>query len=368
MSPILPVIRAQDRWLADVLVSAFHSVRAEDNPLRLPGVKRSVVILVDGLGSHNLTARSAHARNIATLSRTDVLSGFPTTTAAALSTLMTGRSPGETGMVGYAIRDPSTGAIVNQLSGLDAIDVSEWQPLPTVWEINADVPAAIVSSPRYRDSGLTRAILRGAPYVDAKSYADRLGALDDFLATHRTGIAYIYIPELDMAAHASGVQSDQWIRKLEDLDGFVADVRRRLNESDGLLITADHGVIDVPPTRHLMVPAESRLLDGVTVGGEPRFLHLYSDQPEDTLSLWRESEGSRAHVVSRDEAIAAGWFGTVTDVARDRIGDVLVTPRGESVYYIDGVATAQSLAMVGQHGGLSRTETLVPLLRGGAYA
>ena len=347
---------------------AFHSVRAADNPLRLPGVKRSVVILVDGLGSHNLTARSAHARNIATLSRTDVLSGFPTTTAAALSTLMTGRSPGETGMVGYAIRDPSTGAIVNQLSGLDAIDVSRWQPLPTLWEINADVPAAILSSPRYRDSGLTRAILRGAPYVDVKTYADRLGALDDFFTEHRTGIAYIYIPELDMAAHASGVQSDQWIRKLEELDGFVADVRRRLNESDGLLITADHGVIDVLPTRHLMVPAESRLLDGVTVGGEPRFLHLYSDQPEDTLSLWRESEGSRAHVVSRDEAIAAGWFGTVTDVARDRIGDVLVTPRGESVYYIDGVATTQSLAMVGQHGGLSRTETLVPLLRGGAYA
>jgi hypothetical protein len=271
-------------------------------------------------------------------------------------------------MVGYAIRDPSTGAIVNQLSGLDAIDVSRWQPLPTLWEINADVPAAILSSPRYRDSGLTRAILRGAPYVDVKTYADRLGALDDFFTEHRTGIAYIYIPELDMAAHASGVQSDQWIRKLEELDGFVADVRRRLNESDGLLITADHGVIDVLPTRHLMVPAESRLLDGVTVGGEPRFLHLYSDQPEDTLSLWRESEGSRAHVVSRDEAIAAGWFGTVTDVARDRIGDVLVTPRGESVYYIDGVATTQSLAMVGQHGGLSRTETLVPLLRGGAYA
>jgi len=367
MSLILPVIRVQDRWLADVLVSAFHSVRAEDNPLRLRGVKRSVVILVDGLGAQNLTARSAHARNIATLSRTDVLSGFPTTTASALSSLMTGRSPGETGMVGYAIRNPATGAMVNQLSGLDDIDVSEWQPLPTLWEINHDVPAAILSSPRYRDSGLTRAILRGAPYVEVKTYAERVTALDEFLATHRTGIAYIYIPELDMAAHASGVQSDQWIRKLEELDGFVADVRRRLTDSDGLIITADHGVLDVPPTRHLMVPADSRLLEGVTVGGEPRFLHLYTEKPDETLSRWREAEDSRAYVTSRDDAINSGWFGTVTDVARERIGNVLVTPRGESVYYIDGIASAQSLAMIGQHGGLSRTETLVPLLRGGAY-
>jgi hypothetical protein len=72
--------------------------------------------------------------------------------------------------------------------------------------------------------------------------------------------------------------------------------------------------------------------------------------------------------VTRDEAIAAGWFGRVDEFARERIGNVLVTPRGESAYYIDGIATAQSLAMVGQHGGLSRAETLVPIILGGAFA
>lgn len=368
MSPILPVIRPQDRCLADVLVSVFASVRGEDNPLRLSSAHRAVVVLVDGLGSVNLDARAAHARNIGTMARSDVHSGFPTTTASALSALMTGRSPGESGMVGYAIRDPETGHIVNQLSGLDAVDVAIWQPLPTVWELNADVPAAIVSSPRYRDTGLTRAILRGAPYVSAKTYDDRLTAVEQFFRENRRGVVYVYIPELDMAAHASGVSSEQWIRRLEELDGFVADVRRLLTATDGLVITADHGVLDVPPTRHLIVPADSELLDGVTVGGEPRFLHLYCDDPDRTFAAWHSAEGERSHVVHRDDAIDAGWFGTVTDVARERIGDVLVTPRGESVYYIDGIATPQSIAMVGQHGGLSRTETLVPILRAGAFA
>jgi hypothetical protein len=324
--------------------------------------------LVDGLGSVNLTARSAHARNIATMTRSDVHSGFPTTTASALTALMTGRSPGESGMVGYAVRDPSSGHVINQLSGLDSVDPESWQPLPTVWELNADVPAAIVASPRYRESGLTRAILRGAPYVSVKTYADRTVAVDTFLRENRSGVVYVYIPELDMAAHASGVSSDQWIRRLEELDGFVADVKRMLGPGDGLLITADHGVLDVPPTRHFMVPADSELLGGVTVGGEPRFLHLYCDNPTRTLDAWREAEGGRAYVVTRDEAIDAGWFGTVADFARPRIGDVLVTPRGESVYYIEGIATPQSLAMVGQHGGLSRTETLVPILRAGVFA
>lgn len=349
-------------------MSAFRSVRAEENPLRLPPSRRTIVVLVDGLGSVNLSARAAHARNIGSLSRSDVSSGFPTTTASALTTLMTGRSPGQTGMVGYAIRDPTTGEIINQLSGLDAADPEVWQPVPTVWEQNPGIPSAIISSPRYRDSGLTRAILRGAPYINAKSWADRLAAVEAFVSAHREGIAYIYIAELDMAAHASGVASDQWIRRLEELDGFVADLRRVLAPTDGLLITADHGVLDVPASRHLIVPTGSALLDGVTVGGEPRFLHLYSEDASETLGRWRESEGQRSYIVSRDEAIACGWFGQVDDFARERIGDVLVTPRGESVYYIEGLATPQARAMVGQHGGLSRTETLVPIIRGGAFA
>jgi len=367
MTPTLPAIGPADRRLAEVLGSAFRSVRGEHSALGLPAARRTVVVLVDGLGATNLSFRSAHARHLGHLTRTDVSSGFPTTTASALTSLMTGVDPGLSGMVGYAVRDPHSGLVVNQLSGLDALDIPSWQPVPTLWELNADIPSAIVSSPRYRDSGLTRAILRGAPYVSAKGNDDRLRAVDEFFAEHRSGVVYVYIPELDMAAHASGVSSDQWIRRLEELDGFISDVSSRLQPRDGLLVTADHGVIDVPPSRHLLVPADSTLLDGVVVGGEPRFLHLYCDDPARTLALWSEAEVSRSHVATRDQAIEAGWFGAVADFARPRIGDVLVTPRTESVYYIDGVASAQSRAMVGQHGGLSRAETLVPILRGGVY-
>lgn len=367
MTATLPVIEPRDRCLADVLVSVFHSVRGENNPRVLAPSKRTVVVLVDGLGSANLSARAAHARTLSSLSRTNVSSGFPTTTAAALSTLMTGVDPGVSGMVGYAVRNPASGLIVNQLSGLDSLEPEEWQPIPTVWEKNSDIASAIVSSPRYRDSGLTRAILRGAPYISAKNYDERLGAIDDFLSAHKSGVVYVYIAELDMAAHASGVSSDQWVRRLEELDGFVSDILTRLSPQDGLIITADHGVIDVPSTRHLIVPADSDLVSDVLVGGEPRCLHLYSDDPQRTLALWTESEAQRSFIVTRDQAIGAGWFGEVAESVRDRIGDVLVTPRGESVYYIDGAASAQARAMVGQHGGLSRAETMVPILTAGVF-
>ena len=351
-----------------MLTSAFATIRGENNSLGLPKANRSVVVLVDGLGAENLQVHRAHARTLTSLTSAPIFANFPSTTASSLATLCTGSSPGETGMVGYAIRNPRSGEIVNQLSGLDALDVDQWQPVPTVWEANPDIANAIISAERYATTGLTRAILRGGNYRSANTYEQRVACLHEFFRGHSSGVAYIYVPELDQAAHQFGVASDQWVRRLEDFDGFIADILRVLGPRDGLLVTADHGVLDVPSVKHRIVPASSELLDDVVTGGEPRFLHLYSSRnPDELASAWREAEGERAHVVTRTEGIAAGWFGAVNTEHLDRIGDVLVTPRGTAVYYDERTATTQSMAMIGQHGGLSRTETHVPLIRGGAF-
>jgi hypothetical protein len=368
VSTTLPVIRSEDRWLAGVLTSAFESIRGVDNRLGLPRARRAIVLLVDGLGSENLKAHRAYARTLSGLTQTAVLSNFPSTTASSLATLTTGADPGQTGMLGYAIRNPETGLLVNQLSGLDDLDTSAWQPVPTVWESNSDVASDIVSAERYRSSGLTRAILRGGNYVAANTYAERMERIQRFFQANSDGVIYVYIPELDQAAHSDGVASDRWVNRLEQLDGFVAEVLRVLGPHDGLLVTADHGVLDVPSTKHRLVPGDSVLLDDVQTGGEPRFLHLYSERdPVELAEAWRAAEGSVAHVATRAEAIAAGWFGAVATPFLERIGDVLVTPRGVAVYYDERTATPQSMAMVGQHGGLSTTETHVPLVRAGVF-
>ena len=373
MSTILPAFGAGERWLADVLTSAFSSVDGRENRLQLPRSRRTVVVLVDGLGAENLATHKAHARTLAGLKRTVNVGNFPSTTASALATFATGADPGETGMVGYAVRNPETGLIVNQLSGLDDLDVDSWQPVETLWQqvandVEDSTTNVIISAERYRNSGLTAAILRGAPYIGANNNEQRIDHVSRFLQDSKAGVAYVYIPELDQAAHQFGVSSDQWVRRLEQLDGFVADLLRVLGPKDGLILTADHGVLDVPAVKHRIIPADSGLLQGVITGGEPRFLHLYSDRDADELAAaWQCAEGDVAWVVTRDEAVAAGWFGAVRPEHLARIGDVLVTPKGVAVYYDERTATTSSIAMIGQHGGLSRTETHVPIVLGGVF-
>lgn len=375
---MLPAARGETPSLADVLTGALDAIVGQPHALALPRVARSAVVLVDGLGAASLRARAGHGRRIlaAAPSRRDVIdAGFPTTTAAALATLTTGLSAGEHGLVSYSALDRVNDRVVNQLRGWDALaDPRVWQPHPTVFERAATlgIEPVVVGAERYRETGFTDAVLRGARFEAHRSVADRIDAAVDLLRQPGDRLVYVYVPELDQAGHAEGWSSESWTRRLDELDAALAVFDRGLDTRAGVLLTADHGMIDVPPHRRLVIDANDPRWRGVRhVAGEPRCLHLAVDEPERTAEVrdrWREAEGDRAWVVSREEAIAAGWFGTVIDEVAPRIGDVIVAARAEVAYYDERVASASALAMVGQHGSFSDAERRVPLARWGAFA
>lgn len=378
---MLPAPKSRRFSLADVFPSSLDALRGLPSTLDLPGVDHAVVTLVDGLGTHPLAARAGHARSIAPLvsKASTIAAGFPTTTASSLATLTTGEAPGRHGLVGYSVLDAANDRVVNQLSGWDAhLDPSTWQRSRTVFEAAAEVGVAsfAVSSERYRDSGFTRAILRGADYRAGATMADRVAATLDILSSTEQALVYLYIPELDQAAHASGVGSREWTERLEELDAAVASLSRALGRRDGMLLTADHGLLDVPASAQVLFDTDPGLVDGVRhVAGEPRCLQLHLEpsltprQRSELLARWHGSEDPRAWVASRDEAVAAGWFGAQVDPeVLPRIGDIIVAARARIAYYDSRTPNQSGRSMVGQHGSISEEETSIPLLRYGAFA
>lgn len=374
---MLPALKSDRLSLADVFPSCLAAISGESNALGLPAVKTAVVLLVDGLGAAALKARAGHARTLATTTGT-IDSGFPTTTASALATLTTGVRPGVHGMVGYSVLDAANDRVVNQLSGWDSLmDPREWQAVPTIFEraVDAGYRASVVAPARYDDSGFTNAVLRGAHYVPAKSIADRLEAAADLAAAPGAPqLIYVYVPELDQAGHAHGWQSDEWTTALESVDGAIRSFLAAVGPTVGLLVTADHGVVDVPEYAQVIFDEDPDLLVGVRhVAGEPRCLQLYFDPAADeatrasTIAAWHASEDDRSWVATRDEAIEAGWFGEVSESIRPRIGDLLIAARKGIAYYAS-TSPLRARQMVGQHGSWSPAELQVPLLRFGAFA
>lgn len=374
---MLPAPRIDGPKLADVLRSSLDAVCGRANRLGLAPTESAVVLLVDGLGASALKARAGHARALAgALSARSIIdAGFPTTTAAALATLTTGVAPGQHGLVGYSVLDPAHDRVVNQLSGWDAdMDPAAWQTVPTLFEttVAEGVDPVVVAPERYRDSGFTRAVLRGARFIGAGSIEERMQRTLDELGNGQPRLVYVYVPELDKAAHSYGVQSAQWIAALEQLDAAAGQLIRGLGRRDGLLVTADHGVLDIPSHSHVLFDTEPTLMEGIRhVAGEPRCLQLHFEPDASaaeralTVARWREAESGRAWIATRSEAIGAGWFGEVRDDIAPRIGDLLVAARRDVAYYQE---RSRGRSMIGQHGSWSPDETRIPLLRFGAFA
>jgi hypothetical protein len=139
-----------------------------------------------------------------------------------------------------------------------------------------------------------------------------------------------------------------------------------------VLVTADHGVIDIPPHKHLLFGDDAELMDGVeSVGGEPRGLQLYvsSGVPAgEVAARWAGVFADYAWVMTREQAVAEGMLAGLGNALAERVGDVLVIARKDVVFYDARDVTMAGRAMIGQHGGLSDAELRIPFLRLGAFS
>lgn len=376
MSLSLPVDPPSARSLTDVVPESIAALSGRSQ--WLPSARSAIVVVLDGLGRANLSARAGHARFLSSrLSKRDTArTVFPSTTATALTGLLTGRPAGEHGIVGYSVRVPGGRRPVNQLKGweTDGLDPFTWQRSAPLLETEAVAGRAcfVVSKAMYEGTGFTQAIQRGARFVDASTIAGRLARAAELADAHDGALVYVYAPELDSTGHAHGWESDRWLAMLEQVDAALAEFSTALRPGVGALVTADHGMVDVPAHRHVLLGDGDPLLDGVdVVAGEPRMLHLYTTdaEAEGVLGRWRAAESHRSWVLSRDEAIRAGLFGPRVDPdVTPRIGDVLVAARSAIAYYDDRVADKMSQRMIGQHGSLTDQERVVPVARLGAFA
>lgn len=336
--------------------------------LNLPPMERAVVVLVDGLGDRLLRRRAGHAPFLrALLPTAQTLSvGFPTTTATSMGSFGTGLPPGAHGLVGYEVRDPETGRILNELSWEDGPEPERWQPHTTVFEQaqSAGVATTRVGPGFFDGSGLTRAALRGGSFIGAHDLAARVDATITSAATARS-LTYLYWGDVDKVGHVHGCESWQWGEELGAVDAELDRLAHCLPAGTALVITADHGMVDVPPANVHDAAFDPLLTDGVErIAGEPRSPQVYVSPgaAADVLGRWRERLGDRAQVLSRDEAVAAGLFGTVAEAVLPRIGDLVVLMAAGHSVVDSRVHRPELIALRGVHGSLTADEVDVPLL------
>lgn len=380
-APRLTLPRYHDRSLADLVPSLLASlgVNHEHDHLRLGPARAACILVIDGLGEEQLGAHAHLAPFLAAGRGEPLTAGFPATTAASLSSIGTGLPPGEHGLVGYTMRVPGHDRAMNVLRwdlyghgphvDLRAELVPERvQPVPTALEraAAAGVGVTLVGPREHQHSGMTRAALRGGRYRPAFGLGDLVAGAAEALHELPRTLVYAYHPDLDLIGHVRGTDSDAWRLQLSTVDASAAALAERLEPDDVLIVTGDHGMVDVPDdAARLDVDTINGLMNGVAVlAGEPRMRHVHavSGATEDVLAAWRNVLGDRFWVAAREEAIDGGWFGqNVPDRVRVRIGDAVVASRGPEVLVQRSVDPLQA-GLLGHHGSATSVEQLVPFI------
>jgi hypothetical protein len=393
LPPDLVVPRYGTATLADVLPGAAAAlgvpVGRRDLPVDplgltevLGGPRRVAVLLIDGLGADLVRAHADLAPTLAALGTPvgDLSAPCPSTTPVSLATLGTGLPPGSHGILGFVTLVPGEGGAtgedrtLNHVQWADDPDPDVWQAQRTVFERAeaAGVPTTAVGPYAYAGSGLTRAVYRGATYTGAVSHGDLCALVLGALAATPRALVYGYIPELDLTGHVRGVDSPSWRAQLTFVDRVVEELVAGLPDDAALLVTADHGMLDVPAGTRVDLDEEPDLTDGVRLlAGEPRarYVHTEPGAEDDVLHRWREVLGHRAWVASREDAVASGIFGPVDDAVAARIGDVVALARGTWALTTPRLEPGPS-RLAAYHGSLTATELAIPLLtaRGAALA
>jgi len=337
-----------------------------------------VLVLIDGFG---LDAWKRHRPRCNVLDRlteegtvTPLTSIYPSETAAATTTLETGKLPCEHGRIGWNVYEPQ-------------IDTTF---LPLGWEVKTGASEEYVTDesvagceyhyPQLSDAGIDCHRLQPFDhqgsgvtqhtYDDLNSFGERLAAV--IADSDAPGYIYAYVPHVDHTSHAEGTDSEAYSETVaavcEQISDCLGRYGDRTSERTLLLVTADHGHVNTDPDRNIDLSANSTVManlkqhaDGtpVRMSGSPRNVHLHLQ--DGTVSDTRRALADYdARIFTRQEALDCDLFGdrSVTGQFRRRCGDLVATHRDLGLWF--GNVEPDELSHVGMHGGLNPAEMLVP--------
>ena len=369
LDSMLPSVPKSFGRLSEAYLSALLALDGNPNPLSLAPKQSYVVILVDGLGVANIKAAGGHAGflNQKLANSKSLFSGFPTTTATSLASLATGKQSGEHAFIGYRVFDRKISKPINLLNDLGSdLPPRKYQELQTISEQGIALGKRVVTvgPGEYEGSGFTQATMPASKYLPAKVFEERFEIARSELAKPGT-LIYLYIPELDQLAHRFGTSSQKWLNAIEELDSVLGGFAKTIPKSAGAILTADHGVIDVPRESHVYLEQYESMQDLLMIGGDPRVGFAYFETDVDLILKRSSIEaelGALVDVASVQELVEAGWYQPLSATAMSLAPDLILLPKADRVIYHRDFAKPKSLEMIGQHGGMSKAEWEVPLL------
>lgn len=336
-------------------------------------VRNVVLLIIDGLGD-NYLARHDAGSELARRRRRALTSVFPSTTASAITTSYTGRTPLEHGLTGWFVYFGAAGCVSAALPyrsrgdmaslaarGIEAERIYDTPPLFG----SLAVKSFVVTYRDIVDSQYNRVLCQGAERL-------AYGNADEFVAQLERAVKsgserkfiYAYWPHYDAVSHRHGCESAEAAKQFAIIDGVYGEVLKRLAGTETTIVTtADHGFIDVAPDESLELPAQLFPHLKFPLCGERRIAYCHVHAPAEFAKRAQDWLEDRADVMPSERLVQDGWLGPGERHPRlaERIGDVALMMRGRYTVK-DWTPGEPHWLHIGNHGGTHEDEMMIPLI------
>jgi hypothetical protein len=352
-------------------------------PTAVKGHRQVILLLLDGMGAeqieHYLSAparRSASpflAQN-APLTIMDTVS--PATTASVVTTVATGASPAEHGIIGWHLHFPDLGTSGPILPYRTRTGVPLAEPdFPLAAYLRLPSPLSTLSRARHLVSvdGIPNSPTSMAQgwWSTRRSFTTLLGLHRHLLAIAREraqSFTYAYWSHYDSVCHEFGPTSPEAVAHLAELDRFLARLQaafRKLPKPPLLLVIADHGLMAVERVVNLLnVPGLYATFASLPAG-DARCVHLFlrPDRINDALAILSSPRLAGTHtLLTGAEYLSSGLMGPGRPhpALASRVGDYVMLGSPGVIFQFPA-PYSKVFRFLGHHSGLTTAETRIPL-------
>lgn len=358
------------------------------------GVEKVVLFLFDGFG-YSEWKRQENAGLVKLMAErgqvTPITSVFPSTTSTALTTLATGRTPQEHGLIEWFMYLSELDMIIETLPfspmGAGESDLLRSSTDPRILFEGDTVYARMMKegvevysflNRRIARSGYSSVAQKGTTLVPYSNASDMVTSLRRSIGDSRgPALFYVYWPLVDTVGHVYGPNTEEVRLEANMISHILAEgIAGRSDDPSAkktlYLATADHGQILSPSRNALMLDDYDRLVASLSEspngkkilpwgGTRDLYLQVRDEALEETFEYLSQELGGWARVFRTSDVVGSGLFGTgdPSESFRRRVGNLMVIPNGtKSVWYRHPDVDPPD--MRGVHGGLHEDEMTIP--------
>ncbi len=334
-----------------------------------------IFVLVDGLG-RNLSDFFPPGGFFDSHFVRELRSVFPSTTASAMTSLVTGEWPGVHGLTGWFTHLPEFGRTAKILPFVDRFTGTPMEDYGA--DMGALVPVKSLFSSLEREvCVIMPSSIRSGAYsnwanhdTQVLSYRSLSGGFQAAAANvqNRTkpSFTFFYVPDVDTAEHEGGTSSAKVRRLIKSVDEALTKLTSSVPAGTKIVVAADHGLVDVPTDRRVHLTEDHPMLGYLSVApsGEAAMpiFHVREGRERQFEEFFATSYGTVMELLSISDVEALGLFGNdgISSLTRRRLGNYIGIAVDPFVMIFDGPGD-HSGDFVAFHGGLQPEAMAVPL-------